>query len=118
MHHKTHGGAIGFHADPNTCAFGAYPVEGATGRRCSAACQRAKERRPRHAITDRVLAAERIDRTDAAEPIDKTEAKDPILPAESVEPTLPMDSTESLDAMHRTLPGELMLQRLPRSDIG
>lgn len=81
-------------------------------------CQRAKERRPRQAITDRVLAAERIDSTDAAEPIDNTDAKEPILPAERAEPTLPIDSTESLDAMHRTLPEDLKLRRLLRSDIG
>ena len=83
-----------------------------------AGCQRAMERRPRQAITDRVLAAERIESTDAAEPIDRTDAKDPTLPAERAEPTLPIDSTESLDAMHRTLPGDLMLRRLRRSDIG
>lgn len=88
------------------------------GRRWCAGCQRAMERRPRQAITDRVLAADRIDSTDAAEPIDRIDAKDPMLPAERAEPTLPMDSTESLDAMHRTLPGDLMLRRLRRSDIG
>lgn len=88
------------------------------GRRWCAGCQRAMERRPRQAITDRVLAADRIDSTDAAEPIDRMDAKDPTLPAERAEPTLPIDSTESLDAMHRTLPGELMLRRLRRSDIG
>lgn len=94
------------------------PVEGRDRTMPQCGCQRAKERRPRQAITDRVLAADRIDSTDAAEPIDRMDAKDPTLPAERAEPTLPIDSTESLDAMHRTLPGELMLRRLRRSDIG
>ena len=65
-----------------------------------------------------MLAAERIDSTDAAEPTDNTDAKEPMLPAEKADPTLPMDSTESLDAILRKLPDELMLRRLPRSDIG
>jgi hypothetical protein len=76
------------------------------------------ERRPRQAMTDIALAADRMDRTEAAEPIDKIDAMDPTLPAENADPTLPIERNEFFEAMDRMLPEDAMLKRLTRADIG
>lgn len=75
-------------------------------------------RRPRHAMTDSLLAADRIDRAEAADPTERIEAMDPMLPAENADPTLPTDKMESFEAMDSTLPEDFRLQRLARADIG
>ena len=59
----------------------------------------ATDRCARHAITERLEAADRSEAKLANEPIDSTEAADPTLPMLRTEPTEPIDRNELVDPM-------------------
>jgi hypothetical protein len=59
------------------------------------------DRRDRHDMSDRTLAAEPIDKIDAADPTDPIDRTDPIDPIESTDPFDPMHKNESSDHNER-----------------
>jgi hypothetical protein len=59
-------------------------------------------RRARHAMTDAIDTADRIEPTLSTEPMEPIEANEPTEPMDRAEPVEPMDSTEPLDQRLRT----------------